>query len=272
LPPYTGLFRLIISPGSAVFGARGFNLGILALYLVKGFLGKGDYIMWNSFFNSFIGTIGNFKELVGIAATLLVSASLCMKHIKALRFVNLTGSLIFIAYGIFISSPSILLLNGFAVIVNVYYLLQMRNETAMSDLFDVLFIDSIDDDILQRFVRFHGDDICRFNPSFDPDLKEGTLVGAECCFILRETMPVSLVAYKRGEDEEITILVDYVIPAFRDFKNAQFFFSNVINRIAVPGSVFIAKGEVKAHSDYLRKMGFLETGREGSVTYFRKAI
>ena len=227
--------------------------------------------MWDSIVNS-LGLNANLREAIGIAASILVSASLCMKHIKGLRIINLSGSIIFIVYGFLIRSPSILLLNGFTVIVNTYYLLRIKAETGRSDLFDVLFVDSIEDDTLQRFVRFHGEDICRFNPSFNPDLKTGTLVGAECCFILRETMPVSLVAYKRGEDEEITILVDYVIPAFRDFKNAEFFFSNVAGRIASPGSVFLAKGEMPAHTSYLKRIGFIESGREGKITYFRKAV
>lgn len=227
--------------------------------------------MWEMTVNVF-GVSVYLREMVGYTASLLVSASLCMKRIRGLRIVNLIGSVIFIGYGFLINSYPVMLLNGFSVIVNVYYLLQLKNEAIKTDHFDVFFVDSIDNDMLQRFVRFHGEDMRRFNPSFDPDLKTGTLVGAECCFILRETLPVSLVAYKRGEDEEITIHMDYVIPAFRDFKNAQFFFSNVINRIASPGSVFLAKGEVKAHSDYLKRIGFLETGKEGKVTYFRKAI
>ena len=225
----------------------------------------------DSFFNS-IGSVINIKEAIGYAGSLLVCFSLCIKHIKGLRIVNMIGSIIFIIYGFLITARPVMVLNGFAVIVNIYYLLQIKNESGRSDIFDVLFVHSIENDILQRFVRFHGDDICRFNPSFNPDLKTGTLVGAEYCFILRETLPVSLVAYKRGEDEEIDILLDYVIPAFRDFKNAQFFFSNVINRIAVPGSVFIARGEVKAHTNYLKRIGFVETGKKGNVTYFRKAV
>ena len=227
--------------------------------------------MWETFIDS-IGLSFHPREIIGIIGTLLVSASLCMKHIKGLRIVNLAGSVIFIIYGIFINSPSILLLNGFSIIVNSYYLLQIKYETHRTDLFDVFFVDSLENDVLQRFVRFHGDDMCRFNPSFDPNLQTGTLAGSECCFILRETLPVSLVAYKRGEDEEITILMDYVIPAYRDFKNAQFFFTNVVNRIASPGSVFLARGEVKAHISYLKRIGFIETGKEGRIIYFRKAI
>jgi hypothetical protein len=215
-------------------------------------------------------------EIIGIAASLVVSVSLCMKNIRALRVVNLSGGAVFIVYGILIASPSIILLNAFASVVNVYYLLKMKTASTRADLFDVLFIDSLEDDTLRRFVRFHGDDIVRFNPSFNPDTnpdtKTGTLAGAEYCFILRETMPVSLVAYKRGKDDEITILLDYVVPAFRDFKNARFFFSHVANRIAESGTVFLAKGEVKAHTNYLRRMGFIETGREGKTVYFRKAV
>ncbi|MCL1928384.1 MAG: hypothetical protein FWG07_06310 [Treponema sp.] len=227
--------------------------------------------MWETFIDS-IGISVHLREVIGIIGTLLVSASLCMKRIKGLRIVNLIGSAIFICYGLLISSPSILLLNGFAIIVNAYYLLQIKYETNRTDLFDIRFIDSLEDDELQRFVRFHGDDMRHFVPSFNPDLKTGTLVDAECCFILRETLPVSLVAYKRGEDEEITIVMDYVVNAYRDFKNAQFFFSNVVNRIAGPGSVFLAKGEVKEHTNYLKRMGFIETGKEGKISYFRKAV
>ncbi|GHV86097.1 hypothetical protein AGMMS50230_17050 [Spirochaetia bacterium] len=220
----------------------------------------------------FLGLLDHF-EFVGLIAMLLVSASLCMKNIKTLRIVNLAGSLVFIGYSLFITiSLSVLLLNAFTVMVNAYYLLQMKFETTRVDLFDVLFIDTIEDDTLRRFIRFHSEDITRFNPSFNPDFKTGTLVGAEYCFILRETLPVSLVAYKRGKDDEIVILLDYVVPAFRDFRNAKFFFSHVVNRIAVPGSVFVARGEVKAHSRYLKRMGFIETGREDKTICFRKAV
>jgi hypothetical protein len=210
-------------------------------------------------------------EAVGIAASLLVSISLCMKNIKGLRIINLMGSAVFLVYGIFIISPSILILNGFSMLVNIYYLSEMYRDTKRADLFDVLFIDSPDDELLGRFVRFYGEDILRFFPSFNPNLKPH-LAGAECCFILRETLPVSLVAYKREKDDAIRILVDYVIPAYRDMKNAQFFFTNVVNRIASPGTVFQAAGEVPAHVSYLKRIGFIETGREGKAVHFKKAI
>jgi len=227
--------------------------------------------MTDHFFN-IAGISIRFYELIGIIGTLMVSASLCMKNIKGLRILNLAGSVVFIGYSFLINSLSVLLLNGFAVAVNGYYLLKMKSESSKSDLFDMLFIDSVEDNILRRFVRFHGEDITRFNPSFDQDPVSGTLAGAECCLILRETTPVSLAAYKRGEDGGIAILVNYVVPSFRDFKHVQLFFSNVANRIASPGSVFLARGEVPAYINYLKRMGFTETGREGQTVLFRKVV
>jgi hypothetical protein len=210
-------------------------------------------------------------EGIGIGASLLISISLCMKNIKSLRIVNLVGSAVFLFYGIIIGSPAVIILNGFSCMVNSYYLFGMKS-MARSDLFDVLFPESSQDDMLGRFVRFHEDDILRFFPSFDSDPVKGTLAGAECCFILRETLPVSLVAYRAGKDNEVAILLDYVIPAYRDLKNAKFFFSNVVNRIASPGTVFLAVGEVPPHCAYLKRMGFTETGKDGKILHFSRAI
>ena len=216
-------------------------------------------------------TTAQFNEAIGIIAALLVCISLCLKNIKGLRIINLAGSAVFAVYGFLLGSFSVILLNSFAVLVNIYHLFRIRSESSGTGLFDVFFVDSTEDDTLKRFVRFHGDDICRFFPSFNGDLTTGTLVGAECCFILRETMPVSLVAFKRDKDDEITILVDYVIPAFRDMKNAKFFFSNVAGRIASPGSVFLAQSEIKSHIRYLKRVGFIELERAGKTVYLRKA-
>jgi hypothetical protein len=211
------------------------------------------------------------REAIGLAASFLICASLCMAHIKSLRAVNLTGSLMFIAYGVLIRSPSIIILNAFSAWVNIYYLVKIQNETNKKTLFDVMFA-SPGDDLVRRFVLFHAGDICRFFPSFNPDPDEGSLKDAECCFILRETLPVSLVAFKRGAGGEITIVLDYAVPAYRDFKNAKFFFNSVISRLSTPGTVLLATGEVSAHANYLHKIGFTETEREGPIVHFKRVV
>jgi hypothetical protein len=213
-----------------------------------------------------------FIEWFGIFASVLVAVSITMRNIKWLRILNLTGSIAFAVYGICIYSWPVMLLNVFTVGANIYYLLKLGKDSRKPETFDILFVDPAADEYARRFVLFHRENISRFFPSFDPNPETGTLAGAECCFILRETLPVSLVAFRRGPGEEIAILLDYAIPAYRDFKNAQFFFETVSSRIAAPGTVFNAVGEVPAHVRYLRRIGFSETGKTDRAVLFQKGV
>lgn len=226
-------------------------------------------------------------EWFGTLASILVAISLTLKNVKRLRIVNLVGSLAFAIYGFAISAWPVFGLNAFVVFVNAWYLWRMAQDEKKSETFDVLFVDPCTDDYARRFLAFHGADIHRFFPSFNPDPCDGSLVGAEACFILRETLPVSLVAFKRKDNGEIALLIDYAIPAYRDFKNARFFFESAAHKIAAgqlpaghkpaePGTAapvtFTAAAEVHAHAVYLEKIGFKKVGKTAAVTLFRKQI
>jgi hypothetical protein len=208
-------------------------------------------------------------EAAGIFASVVISASIAIPGIKWLRIVNLAGSVLFVVYGVFIGSPLVIILNLFTAGANIYYLALLRLNGRIA--YDVLFTDTVKDEYIRHFLFFYGDDIKRFFPSFDPDPDKGAIAGAECCFILRQTLPVALVAFRR-EGEEINILLDYAIPAYRDLQNGKFFFETVCYRIASPGTVFNARGEDPAHCAYLRKVGFEEAGSDDGARLFRRVI
>lgn len=211
-------------------------------------------------------------ESIGLAGSLLVALSMTMKGIKNLRIINLLGCLFFGCYGIIIHSFSVTLLNLFTSGVNIFFLVRLYMDQLRPDSFDILFKNPATDDYLQRFIMYHSKDIKRFFPSFDPDVQTGTLGGTECCLILRETLPVSLVAFRKGEGREIEVVLDYAVPAYRDFKNGKFFFDTIISQIAQPGTVFAAVGGVPAHSAYLRKLGFKQVFVDAQGTHFRKEL
>lgn len=213
-----------------------------------------------------------FVELFGIAASLIVAASLMLKKITWLRLINLAGSLCFALYGFWIGSISIPLLNLFTAGVNIFYLFGMIKKSKHPDTFDILFVNPKHDEYVRRFITFYADDIKKFFPSFNPDLEKGTLAGTECCFILRETLPVSVFAYRKGGGNENIILLDYSIPAYRDFKNAHFFFHSAIQRIAKPGDIFNADAEVPAHARYLKRIGFERIGHIDKAELYRKKV
>lgn len=205
-------------------------------------------------------------EWFGTFASVVVAASLTMKNIKRLRVLNLVGSLAFAVYGLLISSWPVLGLNAFIVVVNLYYLYRMARAEGRAETFDVLYVDPLRDEYVRRFLETHRQDIRRFFPAFEGT---DTLAGAEVCFILREALPVSLVATRRLPTGEVELLLDYAVPAYRDYKNARFFFdmasSRVVSGVGAGGVVvFVATSKVPAHASYLRRMGFREapgTGR-----------
>lgn len=213
-----------------------------------------------------------WHEIIGLVGSLLVALSMTMRHIKTLRLINLIGCLFFGTYGILIHSLSVTLLNLFTAGANVFFLMNLQIEKTRSESFEILFKDPGTDEYIRRFVLYHAKDIRKFFPSFDPDPETGTLAGTECCFILRQTLPVSLVAFRREAGEEISVVLDYAIPAYRDYKSGKFFFETAISQIASPGTVFSAIGEMPAHSSYLRKLDFKEIFEDEQGVHFRKEL
>jgi hypothetical protein len=68
----------------------------------------------------------NYYEIIGYLASILVAISLMMRTLNKLRLVNLTGSLLFTVYGLFIGAYPVAFLNAFIVMVNIYYLKNVR--------------------------------------------------------------------------------------------------------------------------------------------------
>jgi hypothetical protein len=211
-------------------------------------------------------------EWIGLCASALVALSITMRSFFLLRVLNFVGSAVFCVYGLMIGSLSIILLNLFGVVINVYYIIQFKVMPRRREVFDYLFVNPQLDEYTRRFMRFHADDIRRFFPSFDADPDSPFIAGAECCFILRGTLPVSLIIFRRGPDGEIAILLDYAAPEYRDFRNGGFFFDRVAVKIAEKGSVFSAAAQTPLHERYLRRVGFEMVGKSGQAVLFRKEI
>lgn len=156
-------------------------------------------------------------EYIGYAGSLLVAISLTMSNIWRLRWINLGGSILFMLYGLVIQSYPVAVVNAFIVLVNLYYLRQMARK---KDYFSLLPVDAHNSRFMQKFLEFHKREIKRYFPDF----RYEQLNGSEAVFILRNLIPVGLFVFHAQENGEIHIDLDYVIPAYRDLKNAHFMF------------------------------------------------
>jgi hypothetical protein len=130
----------------------------------------------------------NFIEIIGYTASILVAISLTMSQILRLRIINLLGAITFTIYGFLISAYPIFLVNGFIVIIDLYYLIKLIKNR---DNFDTLLVDS-GNEYLDKFLEYNCGDI----NNFFKDFKKENLEGNINLFILRNLQIVNLVSFK----------------------------------------------------------------------------
>ena len=205
-------------------------------------------------------------EILGFGASVLVAVSLMMSSLARLRALNLVGAVLFALYGGLVGAYPVLAVNGFIAVVNVVYLLKMQ--PGHSHAFEFLAIPRPDNRYLRRFLEFHAADIARFFPGFDFD----AVANPGTVFILRDMLPVGLVVVEPGDAGDLVMRLDYVIPAYRDFRCAEYFYrswSTVVAQREVRR--FVTAGHTEAHRAYLRKLGFEPAPDRGADVFVRAA-
>lgn len=204
----------------------------------------------------------NVIEVLGTVSSVVVAISLMMKNIRWLRWVNLVGAGMFSIYGFFIAAWPVFGLNAFIVLINVFYLVQL---STTKDRFSLLEVPASDAQpgqatLLARFLETYGPNLAQFQPDFPRKLPSDCRV----FFVLREVLPISLFVCRPDGKGNQDILVDYAVPAWRDYQNARFVFQKGLKTVKWDGTgVFFARPQVKSHGAYLKKMGFRPSENPG---------
>ncbi len=204
-------------------------------------------------------------EWIGYGASILVVISLMMSSIVRLRWINLAGAACMTAYGILIHAVPVFLLNGFIVIIDLYYLGQIY---FARDYFTILQ-PRIESRYLKRFLEFHQQEIERHLPEFNGRIPDNAM----SFFVLRNMVPACLFVGVPEGDSRLNIILDYVIPEYRDFKIGRFLFEE--HRTFFPSCGFthlVTTAGSNRHAAYLKRMGFTETEADGSARQFEKLL
>lgn len=191
-------------------------------------------------------------ELIGYVGSGLVVVSLMMRSLLRLRAVNLVGAAIFTIYGVLIDAPPVWAVNGAIVLIDIYHLWRMLRSD--DDAFDILEV-APDSEYLERLLRFHREDIARYQPEFDR-------VGPQhrVFLILRDMLPVGVFAARADDDSTAVVDLDYVIPGYRDLKPGSFLYrdADVQHRLGVER--ITSRPGTAAHERYLERVGFVRAG------------
>jgi hypothetical protein len=201
-------------------------------------------------------------QYFGYAASAIIAISMMINSIVKFRWVNLIGAFIFSVYGFTFGAYPVGILNGFIVLVDLYYLSKIYSK---KELFETLEINQ-GNKYLPRFLNFHKDEIQKFFPGFifDPEEKYISF------FILRNMAVAGVFLAKKQNNNILLVDLDYVIPQYRDFKNGKHIYLRV-SRIFIDEGIttVAAQGKSKEYSQYLKKLGF-SIGESG--LYFKKLV
>jgi len=190
-------------------------------------------------------------ELIGYAASILVAVSLMMSAIVKLRIVNLIGAFTFSLYGVLIGSIPVAAMNGFIVLINIYYLVQIYRD---EEYFQLLEEDE-NSNYTRAFLQYYRDHIKTYQPSYSFE---------EPCnfslFVLRDMVPAGLVQGNIDEHGVLWIDLDFVIPNYRDFKIGRYLFTDKLDFFKSRNiqAIRTSAGN-KDHNDYLERTGFKRT-------------
>ncbi|WP_026971331.1 hypothetical protein [Aliagarivorans marinus] len=189
----------------------------------------------------------DWVEWFGYLASVIVAVSLTMRSIVRLRWWNLLGAACFSLYGFIIAALPVAFLNLFIVFANLYYL---RAIYSAKDQFQLVEAQP-DSPMVKHWLQQYHSDIVSYFPHFQTEQPSERL-----CWVLMRNQDAVGILIAEQQSQQLQIHLDYVFPAYRDFKTGAFLYqeSGLFRSLGV--SELLAKGEVKSHQQYLEKMGF----------------
>jgi len=198
-------------------------------------------------------------ELIGYAGSILVAVSLMMSNIWRLRWINLVGAVFFVLYGMTVRAYPVALVNALIVAVDAYYLGLLAGK---KDYFSLMPVAGTEESLLKGFVDYYQEDILRYFPGF-------TLRGLQeprCVFTLRNLMPVGLFVCEKLSAATLRIQLDYVVPEYRDLRNARYLYSTQAGLFKEQGfREFRVRPASPKFEAYVRKLGFTAVPEEAGA-------
>jgi hypothetical protein len=201
----------------------------------------------------------SYYQIIGYIGSFLIALSLSMKNIRLLRRINIIGAFTFATYGIIIGALPVFALNGYIVLIDIYYIYKMHNAKEQFKMVPVL---DKEHNYLQLFLDFYSDDIKKYFPKFDRKrVKE-----FDCFFLLRDLRPVGLFVFEEISEKEIKIHLDYSIPDYRDFKSGKYLYTTEVKFLKEKGyKNLITESDVPSHVKYLTNIGFTKSSPNSSL-------
>lgn len=160
-------------------------------------------------------------EIVGWLGSALLVLSLAQTRVVRFRVLNMVASLVLTAYNAIIQVWPMAAVNAVLVGINVWILVGLLRRRHDARTYDAVPM-AVDEPFLRRLLERHRDDIA----ALDPDAPADPAASADHAFVVSTADEVVGVVLSRDGDVpgEQRVVLDYVLPPFRDFTPGEFVF------------------------------------------------
>lgn len=195
-------------------------------------------------------------ELVGWFGSAILVISLLQTRVMRLRVLNAIASAILVGYNAAIQVWPMVGLNVVLVGINtviIWRLLRGRHDARVYEVVPI----GVGEPFLRHTLERHADDVAAFNPP-----PEELLVEAQHAFLITtgDELVGVVLARAGAEPDEQQVVLDYVLPAYRDFTPGEFVFRPDGPFARLGARRVVASPAMLASARYLEAVGFRAEG------------
>lgn len=196
-------------------------------------------------------------EVVGWAGSAVLVVSLLQTRLMRLRVLNSIACVVLVGYNAALGVWPMVAMNVVLVAINLWAIVRLLHGRHDARVYDAVPIDT-GAPLLHHLLDRHAEDVGRFNPSLSA--AGGDLAAlADHAFLVStgdQVVGVVLSIDGRTPDEQ-QVLLDYVLPAYRDFTPGEFVFRPGGPFTALGTRLVVASPGMAAAEKYLRAVGFV---------------
>lgn len=195
-------------------------------------------------------------EIVGWAGSALLVLSLVQTRLMRLRVLNSIACVVLIGYNAVLGVWPMVAMNVVLVGINLWAIARLLRERHDPRVYEAVPIGT-GEPVLHHLLQRHAGDIERFNP--DLGVRPGPELAARAdhaFWVTAGDQVVGVVLTTDGEPGEQVVLVDYVLPPYRDFTPGEFVFRADGPFAALGTRRVVASPGMTSSEKYLRAIGF----------------
>lgn len=196
-------------------------------------------------------------EAIGWFGSAFLVFSIMQTRVMRFRLLNTTACVILIGYNAAVGVWPMVAMNVALAVINLWIVVRLLRQRHDARVYDAVPI-GVDEPFLRHLLARHAEDIAAFNPGLSADLPDE----AEHAFLVSTGDEVVGVVLSRAGDGpgEQQVLLDYVLPAYRDFTPGEFVFRPDGPFAALGTRRVVASPAMTASERYLGAVGFVRQG------------